>query len=158
MTRRRSILCGLIMIGCAAVLPAGQAGAQSAKDLVGTWTLVTADAFGSNPKGTVIFDANGHFSAMLMRADLPKYAANNRSQGTAAENKATVDGSIAYFGTYTLSGSDLNFRIEGSTYPNWAGTNQKRTNVAITGDELKYVQPTPSGGGAPTAVVWKRVK
>jgi hypothetical protein len=34
--------------------------AQSAKDLVGAWTLVSADAYGSNPKGALIFDGNGH--------------------------------------------------------------------------------------------------
>jgi hypothetical protein len=95
---------------------------------------------------------------MLMRADLAKYASNNRAQGTAAENKATVEGSIAYFGTYSVSGTDVNFHIEGSTFPNWAGSDQKRINLAITGDELKWVQPTPSAGGPPTPVVWRRVK
>jgi hypothetical protein len=93
-----------------------------------------------------------------MRADLAKYASNNRAQGTPAEYKATVDGSIAYFGTYSMSGTDVNFHIEGSTFPNWNGTDQKRTNVAITGDELKWIQPTPSAGGPAVPVVWKRVK
>ncbi len=158
MNRRHSILAGLIMIGCGAALTAGQAAEQSGKDLVGTWTLVSADAFGANPKGTVIFDANGRFATMLMRADLAKYAANNRAQATPAEHKATVDGSIAYFGTYSLSGTDVNFHIEGSTFPNWSGTDQKRTNVTITGDELKWIQPTPSAGGPPVAVVWRRMK
>ena len=45
----------------------GGAGASCANgtacggDLVGTWTLVSADAYGPNPKGTLMFDANGHF-------------------------------------------------------------------------------------------------
>jgi len=155
---RRDILVSVIIIGSGLMLSSSQAAAQSAKDLVGAWTLVTADAFGANPKGTVIFDPNGRFAAMLMRADLGKYASNNRAQGTAAENKATIEGSIAYFGTYAVSGTDLNFHIEGSTFPNWAGTDQKRINLAITGDELKWVQPTPSAGGPAASVVWKRVK
>ena len=33
------------------LITAGHAVAQTAKDLVGAWTLVTADAFGANPKG-----------------------------------------------------------------------------------------------------------
>jgi hypothetical protein len=45
-----------------------------------------------------------------------------------------------------------------STFPNWAGSDQKRINLAITGDELKYVHPTPSGGGPAAPVAWKRVK
>jgi hypothetical protein len=136
----------------------GAAAAQSAKDVVGTWTLVTADAFGPNPKGAAIFEANGRFSIMLMRADLPKYASNNRTQATPAEYKATVDGSLAYFGTYSLSGTDLNLHIEGSTFVNWVGGDQKRINVSVTTDEFKYVQPLPSGGGPPAPVVWRRAK
>jgi len=103
-------------------------------------------------------EANGRFSAILMRADLPKYASNNRVQGTAAEHKSTVEGSLAYFGTYSVNGTDLNLHIEGSTFPNWTGADQKRTNISLVGDEFKYVQPLPSGGGSPTPVVWKRAK
>jgi len=94
----------------------------------------------------------------LMRAALPKYASNNRTQGGPADYKATVEGSLAYFGTYSVSGTDLLLHIEGSTFPNWTGSDQKRINLAITGDELKYVQPTPSGGGPAAPVAWKRVK
>jgi hypothetical protein len=154
---RRDILAGLVMIA-SGLLSTSQAGAQSAKDLVGAWTLVSADAFGTNPKGTAVFEANGRVAVILMRADLAKYASNNRAQGTPAENKATVEGSLAYFGTYSISGTDLNFHIEGSTFPNWNGTDQKRTNVTISADELKWVQPTPSAGGPPAPVVWKRLK
>jgi hypothetical protein len=155
---RRDILAGLFIIGSGLMLSTGQAGAQSAKDIVGTWSLVSADAFGANPKGTVIFEANGRFAAMLMRADLAKYASNNRAQGTPAENKATVEGSIAYFGSYSVSGTDVNLHIEGSTFPNWTGADQKRTNLVVTADELKWIQPTPSAGGPVVPVVWKRVK
>jgi hypothetical protein len=128
------------------------------EDLVGTWTLVAVAAYGPNPKGAAIFDANGRFSMIFLRADLPKYAANSRTQATPAEAKATVDGSLAYFGTYSLSGSELAFHIEGSTFANWTGGDQKRINVTVTADELSYVQPTPSGGGPAAQVVWRRVK
>jgi hypothetical protein len=154
---KRAITLAAISLSLAIAL-SGAAAAQSAKDLVGTWTLVTADAFGPNPKGAALFEANGRFSIMLMRADLPKYASNNRTQATPAEYKATVDGSLAYFGTYSLSGTDLNLHIEGSTFVNWTGGDQKRINVAVTADELKYVQPLPSGGGPPAPVVWRRQK
>jgi hypothetical protein len=97
-------------------------------------------------------------AAMLMRADLPRYASNNRGQGTAAENKATVDGMISYFGTYSFNGKELTFHIDGSSFPNWIGAEQKRTNVTLAGDELKWTQPTPSAGGPPTPVVWRRAK
>jgi Lipocalin-like domain len=95
---------------------------------------------------------------MLMRADLPKYASNNRAQGTAEEYKAIGAGSISYFGTYSVSGSDLILRVEHSSFPNWTGTEQRRTNLTLTGDELKYTNTAPSVGGAPAVLVWRRAK
>src|ERR1700719_3712261 len=133
MNRRNLIsLSAIAALGLA--LPAGGAVAQSAKDLVGSWTAVSVDAYGPNPKGSLIFEANGRFSLQLMRADLPKYTSNNRTQGTPAEYKPTAEGSISYFGTSSVSGTDLILHVEGSTFPNWTGTDQKRVNLSVTGD------------------------
>jgi Lipocalin-like domain len=156
---RRNTLAIALSLGLAFSFNSAFAQQSALKDqLVGTWTLVTAEAFGSNPKGQIIFDANGHFSAALLRETLPKIAANNRLQGTPEENKAVVGGSLVFFGTYSVNGTDLNVRVEGSSFPNWEGASQKRTNVSISGDELKYTQPSPSGGGPATVVIWKRAK
>jgi Lipocalin-like domain len=145
-------------------LSAGDAAAQSAKDLVGGWTPVSVDAYGPNPKGYLIFEANGRYSLQLMRPDLPKYLSNNRLQGTPAEYKITVEGSLSHLGTYSVSGTDLIFHVEASTFPNWTGTDQKRINLSVTGDELKYTNLAPSGGyqylvpADARFVVWRRVK
>src|SRR5260370_26351095 len=69
---RRSILVASAIAALGFALAAGDAAAQSAKDLVGTRTLVSAEAFGANPKGVLMFYANGHFAARLARSDLPK--------------------------------------------------------------------------------------
>jgi hypothetical protein len=106
--------------------------------------------------GSLMFDSDGHFSAIFMRADLPRYASDSRAQGTPDDYKTTVNGAVAVFGTYTLSGTDLNLHIDGSTFPNWNGINQKRTNVSVSATDLKYTQPTPSAGGPPLVVIWKR--
>jgi hypothetical protein len=156
--RRRSLICLSAFTAVGLALCSSIAFAQSAKDLVGTWTIVSADAFGPNPKGVLNFDNNGRYSLMLMRADLPKYASNNRSQGAAEEYKAIGAGSISYFGTYSVSGSDLILRIESSSFPNWTGTEQKRTNLTLTGDELKYTNTAPSVGGPAAVLVWRRSK
>jgi hypothetical protein len=132
--------------------------AQSAKDLVGTWTPVSVGAFGPNPKGLLMFQDNGRFSLQLMRAQLPKFASNKRNAGTAEENKEVVGGSIGYYGTYSMSGTELTLHVESCTFPNWTGTDQKRTNVSITGDELKYTNPAPSIGGNAAVLVWRRAK
>jgi hypothetical protein len=156
---RREILnlCAITALGLA-LLPRN-AVAQLAKDVLGTWTLVSAgDAYGPNPRGSLIFEPNGRFSIQLMKNDLPKYASNNRTQGTPAEYKATVEGSLSYFGTYAVSGTDLNLHIEGSTFPNWVGMDQKRINLSVNADELKYTQPNPSGGGPAAQLIWRRAK
>ena len=93
---------------------------------------------------------------MNMRGGLPKFAAKNRDQGTPKENKAVVQGSIAYFGTYTVSESDkvISAKIEGSTYPNFVeGPGQKRLITSVTADELKFINPAASAGEkAPTGL------
>ena len=78
--------------------------------IVGTWSLLIDDAvkadgthapnFGPNPIGVAMFGADGHFSVTITRAGRPKFASNNRTTGTADENKAVVTGSNAFFGTY----------------------------------------------------------
>jgi hypothetical protein len=75
------------------------------------------------------------------------------------ENKAAVQGSIAYFGTYSANDADktLTMHIDGSTYPNWAGMDQKRT-VEMSADDLKYTNASPSMAQGIVTVTWKRVK
>jgi Lipocalin-like domain len=150
------------------LLPREEAAAQTAKDLIGTWTLVSvtlerdgkkSDLFGPNPQGQVTFDPNGRMSLMITRSDLPKFASNNRQAGTPEENKAIVQGSITYFGTYSVSETDKTIatHIEGGTFPNWIGTDQKRS-FTISGEELKWTTPTTSLGSGTAVDVWKRAK
>ena len=49
-------------------------------------------------------------------------------QGTPEENKETADGTITYFGTYAVADaeSSIAIHVEGSSFPNWNGTDQKR--------------------------------
>jgi hypothetical protein len=156
----------LLLLPCC--FSAADAFGQTAKELVGSWTLISVtvnrdgekvEPFGPNPKGTMTFDSGGRFSIIVTRSDLPKFASNNREMGTAEENKGVVQGSIAYFGTYNVNEDDHMFivHVGGGTYPNWVGTDQKRIFV-ITGDELKYTNSSRSAGAGVALVVWKRAK
>jgi len=141
--------------------------AKSDKDrFVGTWTLVSLTSgeganqtlpYGPNPKGTMMVDVNGR-SIMVARSDLPKFASNNRMSGTPEENKAIVQGSIAYFGTYSIDEAThvLTVNIEGSTFPNFIGGTQTRI-LSFDGDEVTYFNPTPSMGGS-AKVTYRRAK
>jgi hypothetical protein len=142
--------------------------AQTAKDVVGAWDYVSAETvrpdgtksptFGPNPKGIVMFEANGHYALIVTRSGQPKFASNNRMQGTPDENKEIVQGSISHFGTYGVNEADktITFHIQTSTFPNWDGMDQKRP-FTLSGDELKYTVPAASGGGT-AEVVLKRIK
>jgi Lipocalin-like domain len=117
---RRNIVSLSTIVALGLVLSVNHAPAQLAKDIVGTWTIESAgDAYSSTPRGSLILTANGRYSLQLLRPDLPKYASNNRTKGTPAEYKATVEGSLSYFGTYSVNGTDLTLHVEGSTFPNW---------------------------------------
>jgi len=155
----------LLLLFC---FSAADAFGQTAKELVGSWTLISVtvnrdgektEPFGPNPKGTMTFDSGGRFSLIVTRSDLPKFASNNRETATSEENKAVVQGSIAYFGTYNVDEDGHMFivHVGGSTYPNWVGTDQKRI-FAITGDELKYTNSNRSAGAGVALVLWKRAK
>lgn len=135
--------------------------------LVGSWTLVgitnttpdgkTTQTYGPGD-GMLVFDRNGTFIQVLARADVPKFASNNRSTGTAEENKAVVQGSLAIYGKYSL-GKDgtLTLHVDRSSYPNWTGGDQTRVVTALSASELKWDIPAPSIGGH-SAAAWKRSK
>jgi Lipocalin-like domain len=95
---------------------------------------------------------------IITRADLPKFAYDNREAGTAKENKVVVQGSIANFGTYSVNESDkaVTLHIEGSTYPNWKGVDHKR-DFKLSADKLSWTNPTPSRTEA-AQMVWKHAQ
>src|SRR5215475_11303699 len=97
-------------------------------------------------KGAAMFYANGRFTFMIMRSDLPRFASNNRAQATAEEGKAVAQGMIAFYGTYTVNEGDktLTTLIEGSSYPNLIDGEQKRIITLLTRDELRYTNPATS--------------
>ena len=156
---------GATALSICVILP-GAAVAQTAKDLVGTWTNISnvnirqdgsrADVFGPKGTGMAIFGSNGRFAIVNINPDTPKFASNNRAQGTPEENKAAVAGGIALFGTYLVTNKVIAFKVEGSTYPNWSGTEQKRTVKSFTKDQFTWTLPASIGGTA--EVTWKRSK
>jgi len=141
----------LLIVGV--VFSAGDAVAQQKslkEQLIGTWTLVSVHNVRSD----------GHFAFVNTRSDLPKFASNTRDQGTPEEYRAVVQGSLAYFGTYSISVADkvIIVQVEGSTFANLIGkADQKRIITSLTEDDLKFRNPaTPSG--ATLEVAWKRAK
>jgi lipocalin-like protein len=167
---RRGVLGITAMAGLGLVVLLGNAMGQQKspkEQLLGTWTLVSIEAvrpdgnrlalFGPRPRGIAMFDGGGHYIISVMRSDLPAFAINDRMQGTAEEYKAATQGAITYFGTYSVSEADrtLLIHIDGSSFPNWNGNDQKRLFVLTEQDLKLTVPPAPTGGGT-IEVVWKR--
>ena len=140
--------------------------AQTAKNLVGTWKNVkntttgadgkTVDVFGPKGSGMAIFSADGHFVLVNLNPDTPKFAAKARDKGTAEENKAAVAGGIGLYGSYTVANKQLTLKIDGSTYPNWTGSEQKREITRFSANEFTWTLTNSLGGKG--EVTWQRIK
>jgi Lipocalin-like domain len=152
----------------ASVVWAQEKGSTLAQQIQGSWKLDSIyheqdgkkiEPYGSNPRGSLILTPDGRFSMILMRASLPKFASNNRMKGTAEENQAVVQGSLAFYGTYAVASEKdqtVNMRIEGNTFPNSDNQDQKRV-MTVKGNELSITNPTTTTGGVAYSI-WKRAK
>jgi len=155
----------LILVVCLG-LAASSAAAQTAKDMVGSWSLVSdvntssdgrkVEPFGANPQGTAIFGSDGRFAIVISRADLAKFASDNRMQGTPDENRAIVQGSIGFFGSYLVANGAVIQHIDGGTWPSWIGTDQKRTITSFTGTDQTWT--TIASFGGTSVLQWRRAK
>jgi len=152
-----------------ALMPGAALGQQKPlkEQIVGAWTLVSAvdtqadgtktNPWGANPKGAYMFDANGHFTQMLLHTDLPKI--DNRMGGTPDQNKAIAQGVIAMYGRYTVDEANKTIVVhfEGSSFAKFNGTEGKRVVTSITADEMRTMNPATSTGTKAESV-WKRAK
>jgi hypothetical protein len=167
---RRNTLKRLVLMVLGLAWPQSNAMAQQKsiqEQLVGTWTYVSSTAklpdgsplWGANPRSLLIFTDNGRFSWQVFRSDRPQVGSNDRRNPTPDESKAIMQGTLAYFGTYSINEADkiLISRIEGATFPNSEGEEQKRTITRLTADELRYANPQTTLG-ARVEAVWRRVK
>lgn len=134
----------------------GLAVAQSLKDqIVGAWRLTaiyTEDQgaksypYGENPVGLFIFDRSGYAMNYLSKSDLPAFATPNRLKGTDQEYRQVMQGMLSGFGTYTIEGDLVTIKWIASSYPNRAGTTEKRI-YKIVGDEMTGTNPSAASGG-----------
>ena len=145
---------------------------QTDRRFIGTWILVTSEfrtsagkvtyPLGEKAVGILIYDTGGRMAAQLMRPDRPKFASGDMRGGTPEENKAAVEGYVAYFGKYEVNGTNgtIIHHVEASLFPNWLGQDQVRSFEfsADAGTLTLKTLPLLSGGQEMTGVlVWKRL-
>lgn len=143
------------------------AAAAAEPSLAGTWTLTAADRlkpdgarvrdYGAHPKGRLIIDAKGRYSLQIFDGDRPRVASGDKATSTAEEFASAVTGSSTHYGTVAVDTAAhvLVFRIEGASFPNWEGTEQRR-KYALTAEALSYQVPTPRSDGSIPISEWRR--
>ncbi len=104
--------------------------------LVGAYRLVAVEhhaddgevgyPFGPSPQGFIIYTPEGCMSAILMRANRPRFAAGDILAATDDERVAAFSSSSAYAGRYEIIDDRIVHHLEVTTYPNWTGTDQVR--------------------------------
>lgn len=138
------------------------------EEIAGTWSVVSeyveqnghkTELFGKNPNGIITFDLSGYFVGLIQADQLPKISSNNRMEATDFENRSILKGSLAYFGKYTVNSKkgEVNFHFDGSTYPNWIGTDQTR-KFTIVGNKLDLTIPVTTVGSGVAHLVSKRLE
>jgi hypothetical protein len=170
-TPRPLALTSITVLCLGLILGANDALAQQKslrEQLIGTWMLVSNDnvapdgtkrqLFGPSPKGILILEANGRYAQIQVNPNRPKFKASNRLEGTPEENAAVVRATSGSFGTWSVNEVDKTIVLHSdfSIFPNFDGTDSKRA-ITLTGDQLKYINPTASGGGTAEAV-YERAK
>ena len=157
-TYSSTLLSGLAVSAALAVTLAapGIALGQSLKEqVVGAWRTVAIynevggvkkHFYGEKPVGLTVFDRSGYVIQYLSKPDVAKFAAKNRLKGTDQEYRAVVQSMISGFGTYTVDGDTVTIKWVASSYPNRAGTTEKRT-YKIDRDQMTAVNSTAASGG-----------
>jgi len=121
----------------------------------GTWRLVSYHArqpdgsltlpLGADPRGMLIYTSEGKMSGQAMR----------RAHDATATGP--LDNYIAYFGTFTVdeAAREVVHFVEGSLYPNWVGTEQRR-GFTFSGSRLTLTAALKKSGAVGT-LIWERV-
>ncbi len=164
MLLRRVVFLAIIAVSLAAVQPsAAQQPSSVAARLAGAWRLVSFQSFDQNgtarpgpyDTGILVYDASGRMSAHLM------HSSNQADQPltTDAERAAAYRRYLGYWGPFTVDEAKgvVTHYVEGSSNPNWVGSNQVRYyGLTANGDRLTL--SLKSGERVTSTLLWDRIR
>jgi hypothetical protein len=141
--------------------------------LVGTWKLVSVsnvtdsgivreEAYGRNPIGFLTYTADGRMMGILMTSGR-KPLSKGWKVAPAEEKAKAFSTSLAYAGTFTVSGDRVIHHVEAATDPNRLNKDLVRIVVGLEGDRmtLRTAEPLAWDDGVRYAyqeLVWDRMK
>lgn len=134
----------------------------TAQDLIGawrleSWSLIYSDGrppefpLGPDAHGIIMYTADGHVTATLMRAGRA-----NAAPATDAEKARAYGDSFAYAGRYEVRDGAVYHSIEIATNPSLVGFTSTR-HIAMSGDQLTLSGPDFTADQPRTQqIVWQR--
>jgi hypothetical protein len=141
--------------------------------LIGAWKLVSyrelpvdgSDPFeplGHEPRGIIMYTADGYMSAQLAKPDRPTFASGDWFAGTAEDYQSEASSYIAYSGPFQVDEDKqtLTHSMFVSLFPNWTGQTQPR-RVKLEGDTLHLGTDSPiqsSGRTVNSELTWRRAE
>lgn len=141
----------------------------------GTWKLIAAEyhhadgtvtyPWGKPPAGQIIYTADGHMAAQIMRPGRPNFISKDHMKGTGAEIREAFEGYQAYYGTYVIKEAEntIDHLVAGSVFPNLIGHTLKRyyafSQNASSGSRLTLSTPPMKMDGILVTgiLVWERI-
>ena len=106
--------------------------------------------------GRIMYDMHGNMAAQLSRSDRDKLS----PMPSEAERATAYSGFLAYYGRYTIdaANSRVTHHVEGSTNPNWPGTDLVRY-YAFSPDGSRLMLSVKNAEGRTTGTLtWERTR
>jgi hypothetical protein len=140
------------------------------KQILGTWRIISYEAqhadgtitypLGQQVQGTITYTPGGYMTVNLMQPDRPRFASGDARNGTPEEYAVAYLGYLAYFGRYEVNAAEgyVTHILEGSLYPDWVGTQQKRF-FSFSGNRVTLRTPLSRYGGQDSVriIVWEKI-
>lgn len=135
--------------------------------IVGTWRLVGYEPrvsdgegtypWGRDPIGFIMYHPDGHMAVAILRRDRPRFESEDLARGTLSEKAAAAESYLTYMGRYTVEGNQVTHHVEACLFPNWTGSDQKRT-FEVQGDRLTIYTPPRviDGREQKVTLTWER--
>jgi hypothetical protein len=138
----------------------------SAEAFLGSWGLVSFEhvlpsgevlrPFGDSPSGSILYQADGRMSAQVSVGSPAKFANEDSGQASAEEVAEAWGTYFGYWGSFEVRADKgvVVHRVDGSSFPNWIGTEQVRHFRFDGANRLILEAPSPSGR---FTLIWQRL-
>ena len=132
---------------------------------LGSWDLISFEhvlpsgeasaPFGSSPVGLLVYDAGGRMSAQVSTGSRTNLSSDDSLEVSVEEAAAAWRTYFGYWGSFKVCPEEgvVVHRVEGSSFPNWIGTDQAR-HFRFDGAN-RLVLETKSVSGRYT-LIWQR--